>query len=710
MKYSLSNALNRRAYRTHGAGSRAGARPRRSVGRFFGFSWQRYGTDRLPPVPPVEVLFRFGSFGKEEEGEDAVDAVDGVEEVVAGAVPETFGRDDDEFSDTDLIGLATVSESSPTQNPSSSSSSGVSGSRLSSGPGQILTVFRWPRHIPASAVYLKGSFDGWQEEIPLTRSSPTSDWSCAVPLPSGKVYFKYIVDGRYVTSPSEPVVNDDDGKFNNLRLVHESARFSWPTQLLGGKHVAVIGEWSSWEGEALELHLVETQISAFAKTTAISHELACCLPPGEYAYQFLVDGKVKTNPGEASKTLTSRGTEKVNVKKVPQAPAVRMYYSTGWNSPKLRARWVGEHGEKGAWKEVALHHTTARGGDDGGVCWKYAVVDFIPEDSTQSFEPKELEFYPFDAESKKEDHPSAGGNYFCSFPGGYKLKSGVVRPFNQSIAPPMMLVSDIDGTLVSHEENDVTIASTGRFAKYWEDRAALTGSFLVFNTGRSFGQVLGLLEHMKGTLPIPDAIITAVGTKIFLLDREKGHRGTSSGSHWHEDVQWAKSLDHGWDLNKARIAASEVIAELSGEQIAWLDDGTEHPHRVALSVHVNAVDLAMHLLKEKLDAHGMNFKLIISGTMEWRYLDCVSGNAGKHAALEHLRSMYGIAVDRCVAAGDSGNDILMLEGANPAIVVGNAQAALMEWAVRQPQDGRVVVADAEVADGVLEGLARLNLY
>ena len=96
--------------------------------------------------------------------------------------------------------------------------------------------------------------------------------------------------------------------------------------------------------------------------------------------------------------------------------------------------------------------------------------------------------------------------------------------------------------------------------------------------------------------------------------------------------------------------------------------------------------------------------------MEWRYLDCVSGNAGKHAALEHLRSMYGIAVDRCVAAGDSGNDILMLEGENPAIVVGNAQAALMEWAVRQPQDGRVVVADAEVADGVLEGLARLNLY
>eukprot|EP00889_Picochlorum_renovo_P000383 jgi/Picre1/27413/NNA_000380.t1 len=96
--------------------------------------------------------------------------------------------------------------------------------------------------------------------------------------------------------------------------------------------------------------------------------------------------------------------------------------------------------------------------------------------------------------------------------------------------------------------------------------------------------------------------------------------------------------------------------------------------------------------------------------MDWRYLDCVSGNAGKHAALEHIRTMYAVALDRCVAAGDSGNDILMLEGPNPAIVVGNAQQALVEWVVQQPQDGRIVVTDATVADGVLEGLCRHQLY
>lgn len=671
-------------------------------------------------------LFKFGpSEGSEEPDEPEESDEPGEPQTTAQSAPDAVGGSVRSLG-VDDVGV-TVYDAEMLSKP-----------RIESDDGSIITLFRWPRHMPAATVSLKGSWDGWQSEIPLTQSSPSSDWSVAVPLPSGKVYFKFVVDGRYVTSPSEPVVNDDN-TYNNLRVVHASAKFTWPTGLLGGQQVNVDlvnagfgGAGESGPEDALEMVCVEKQVSAFAKSSVRAHELAVCLPPGEYAYGYVVDGVWKTNPGELTKTMAvhpasdgeSSGSKKVNIKKVPQAPAVRVYYSTGWEKAKLRTRWVGKRTGgadreevKTAWKEVALHQTMARGLDgtngEGGKAWKYAVVDYIPDaedDPVDPFVPLELEFYPFDAASKGEDHPAAGGNYRCSFPGGFKLKSGIIRPFNQSILPPMMLVSDIDGTLVSHDDDETALTSTGRFARYWEDRAALTGSFLVFNTGRSFGQVVGLLEQMKGTLPIPDAIITAVGTKIFLLDREKGHRGTSSGLQWTEDVQWASSLDAGWDLEKVRRAASEVLSELSSDAISWLDDGSEHPHRIALSVHVNSVDLAMHLLKDKMEAQGLQFKLIVSGTMEWRYLDCVSSKAGKHAALEHLRSMYGIAVDRCVAAGDSGNDILMLEGENPAIVVGNAQAALMEWAVRQPQDGRVVVADAAVADGVLEGLARLNLY
>lgn len=36
--------------------------------------------------------------------------------------------------------------------------------------------------------------------------------------------------------------------------------------------------------------------------------------------------------------------------------------------------------------------------------------------------------------------------------------------------------------------------------------------------------------------------------QIFLLDMEGGYRGHASGQKWHEDLQWAKRLDEGWNL------------------------------------------------------------------------------------------------------------------------------------------------------------------
>ncbi len=56
-------------------------------------------------------------------------------------------------------------------------------------------------------------------------------------------------------------------------------------------------------------------------------------------------------------------------------------------------------------------------------------------------------------------------------------------------------------------------AATQRFCNYWEDTAALAGSVLVYNTGRSLGQFTGLWAEKGGALALPDVLITAVGTK-----------------------------------------------------------------------------------------------------------------------------------------------------------------------------------------------------
>ena len=74
-----------------------------------------------------------------------------------------------------------------------------------------------------------------------------------------------------------------------------------------------------------------------------------------------------------------------------------------------------------------------------------------------------------------------------------------------------------------------------------------------FPSCRSLGQFQGLLEWKAGALPVPDVLITAVGTKIWRLDTEGGTRGTATGLAWREDHQWARTLDEGWSLEGVRV-------------------------------------------------------------------------------------------------------------------------------------------------------------
>ena len=55
-------------------------------------------------------------------------------------------------------------------------------------------------------------------------------------------------------------------------------------------------------------------------------------------------------------------------------------------------------------------------------------------------------------------------------------------------------------------------------------------------------------------------------------------------------------------------------------------------------------------------------RVIVSGVGDYRYVDCVAIKAGKQEALEYIRALFNIQLSHCMAAGDSGNDILMLEG------------------------------------------------
>ena len=308
---------------------------------------------------------------------------------------------------------------------------------------------------------------------------------------------------------------------------------------------------------------------------------------------------------------------------------------------------------------------------------------------------------------------SDGGQpvYRLPHPGGYRLSGGTLLPFPRLCEAPVLVVSDLDGTMVG--EGSHADAGTVAFTTYWERGPALAGSRLVYNTGRSIGQFEGLLEYKKGALAVPDAVITAVGTKVFLRDlrvlREEGHPNPRD-MKWVEDQGYAQRLNEGWNLDVVRQEGGRCVDKYSG-QCAWLDDGSEHPHRIALSVAAGVAPDVAARLRTKLHEKGVEAQLVFSGDGEWRYLDVLAKNAGKYNAMEYVRNLFGISRDRTVACGDSGNDVLMLEGPQRSICVGNSQPQLVAWLLSRPQrEAPIVLTDQHYAYGILEGLARHGLY
>lgn len=60
----------------------------------------------------------------------------------------------------------------------------------------------------------------------------------------------------------------------------------------------------------------------------------------------------------------------------------------------------------------------------------------------------------------------------------------------------------------------------------------------------------------------------------------------------------------------------------------------------------------------------------------------------------------------CVAM----TELLWGAGRNLAICVGNSQPALLSWFMEQPQTSRLLLTDAHMAHGVLEGIKRHGLF
>ena len=252
----------------------------------------------------------------------------------------------------------------------------------------------------------------------------------------------------------------------------------------------------------------------------------------------------------------------------------------------------------------------------------------------------------------------------------YASKSITVYNSVRRSALPRLLACDIDNTLTG-------CVSGAKVFSEWARRRVMP---FVVATGRGFEHAREVLRQWR--LPEPDAYIVDVGTRIMLPAPDGG---------WRECERYADGLDKGWD----RPAALAALKSLS---LLPQPPDTAGPHKLS---YFGSVDDA-GAIRMRLAEAGLAGRVLFSHDL---YIDVLAPRAGKAAAIAAYAGVRGIALADCIAAGDSGNDVDMLEQCGHAILIANAEPLIHAMPQRHGQ----LRTRARHAAGVMEGLAMLGL-
>lgn len=239
---------------------------------------------------------------------------------------------------------------------------------------------------------------------------------------------------------------------------------------------------------------------------------------------------------------------------------------------------------------------------------------------------------------------------------------------NRLLEVEKLIVCDIDNTLLGDEQG---LADLIRLIESSGGRIGLAVA-----TGRRLDSALEVLE--KWNVPVPDVLITAVGSEI------------AYGHSMIEDTNWKKHIDYRWNVSAIR----DVVGRLPGLKLQKSSE--QRRHKISYLVNPKKMK-PIREMSGALRKRDLHAKLIYSHDA---YLDVLPIRASKGLAIRYLAMRWSIQPHNILVAGDSGNDEEMLKGNTLGVVVGNYSSELAKLKNRP----HVYFAEACYAKGIQEGI------
>lgn len=258
----------------------------------------------------------------------------------------------------------------------------------------------------------------------------------------------------------------------------------------------------------------------------------------------------------------------------------------------------------------------------------------------------------------------------------------------------ILLASDLDRTLLPNGKHPESPLARPRFRKF----VTRPEVKLVYVTGRHRELVIAAMDEYD--LPCPHFVIADVGTSVYEVH----------GVHWRLREDWQQKLFSVWQNCKH----AQLAAALEGVEGLRLQEADKQS-ALKLSYYIPVLNDPIQLLdqvRERLSETGAHTHIIwsVDETSGAGLLDILPAGASKLHALEYLRTLLAIPMNKTVFAGDSGNDMEVLVSEIPSVLVANADDCVRAEAIERGNRDTLYLAQGGLAGmngnysaGILEG-------